>query len=83
MSKRDKLLIELGTPSHDWKNSYDEVKRLLLHFGYTIRSRGGSHVKFIREGMRRPLTLTEDKKGMITRYQSQQVREELKIRGFI
>jgi len=33
--------------------------------------------------MKRPLTLTEDKKGMITRYQSQQVREELKIRGFI
>jgi len=85
MSQRDKLLLRLADKTYDATHRFKEVKALLLHLGYKKRSEGGSHICFGLKGsgMRRSLTLTEVNKGLIPRYQAKQVRDELKLRGFI
>jgi len=83
MSKRDKLLSKLADKRNDKSQRYEEIKALLLHYGYKIRSEGGSHVRFIIKDSPRGLGLTEDHKGLIAFYQSQQVRTELKRAGIL
>jgi len=83
MSKRDKLLEKLSDKRHDRNHRYEEVKALLLHYGYTLRHDGGSHVHFIITESPRGLTLTEDHKGLMPFYQVRQVREELQRAGIL
>jgi len=83
MSKRDKLLSNLEGSRNDWSHGYDEIRALLLHYGYRQTKKGGCHVRFTYPGMPRSLTLTSDSKGRITFYQARDVREEFQRRGIL
>jgi len=83
MSKRDKLLSKLADRRNDKNQRYEEVKALLIHYGYTLRHEGGSHAYFIITESPRGLTLTLDRKGLMPFYQVRQVREELQRAGIL
>jgi len=83
MSKRDKLLKKLANPKYDSDHRYKELATLLVHLGYSVRHRKGSHVKFRLRGRPMLHTIVLVKQEVVSAYQVEQVRAELRFQGFL
>jgi len=83
MSKRDKLLERLADSKYDHDHRYKELAALLIHLGYSVRHRGSSHVKFRLRGRPMLHTIVLVKQEIVSTYQVEQVRDELRFQGFL
>lgn len=73
MGKLEKLLLQVLSGGSDANIAFDDLRRLLAHFGFDERTRGSHHV-FTRTDVAEILNL-QDKQGKAKPYQVRQVRE--------
>ena len=82
MSKHDKLLKRFLSKPKDFR--YDELKKLLIHFGYIEIEGSGSRVRFINESY---TTITLHKPhgndNIIKNYALDNAKNVLEMEGFI
>lgn len=72
MGKYDKLLIRLLSGSSDTNIVFDELRQLLVRFGFNERIRGDHHI-YTKEGIEEILNL-QPKGSKAKPYQVKQVR---------
>lgn len=72
MSRFDKLLVQLLRGTSDANFAFDDLRAILLHFGFEERSRGSHHI-FRKSGVEERVTLQRDGKDAKP-YQVKQVR---------
>lgn len=72
MGKYEKLLLQILTGASDSNIAFDELRHLLLRFGFEERQRGSHHV-FRKEGIEEKINLQRDD-GKAKAYQVRQVR---------
>jgi predicted RNA binding protein YcfA (HicA-like mRNA interferase family) len=73
MSKFDKLILKLLTGSADNNFSFDDLRNILLHFGFTERVTNGSHRIFYKDGIAEIINI-QPKGSKAKPYQVKQVR---------
>ena len=73
MSKFEKLLFKLLSGNADNNFSFDDLKNILLHFGFIERTTGGSHRIFYKDGIDYIINI-QPKSGKAKPYQVKQVR---------
>jgi len=73
MSKFEKLIIKLLSGNADNNFEFDDLRNILLKFGFTERTTGGSHRIFYKQGIEEIINL-QPKNGKAKPYQVKQVR---------
>ncbi len=74
MSKFEKLQLKLLSGNADNNFSFDDLRNILLHFGFFERTTGGSHRIFYKEGIDEILNI-QPKGSKAKPYQIKQVRQ--------
>lgn len=80
MSRKEKLIARFLTLPSDFH--YDEVVKLLWHFGYSEIKKGktsGSRVKFMNENGATIMMHKPHPTGIMKRYQLKQIKEALEL----
>ena len=72
MSKIEKLILAITRGKSDADTGFDDLRKLLLHFGFQERIRGSHHI-FVKEGIEELINLQRDGKSAKP-YQVKQVR---------
>jgi len=72
MTKQDKLLLRIIRGKSDANIDFDELRSLLLNYGFEERVRGSHHL-FVKEGVEDLINLQRDGKSAKP-YQVKQVR---------
>ncbi len=73
MSKFDKLIIKLLSGIADGNFSFEDLRYVLLYFGFTERTTGGSHRIFYKDGVEEIINI-QPKENKAKPYQVKQVR---------
>ncbi|MEN8256950.1 MAG: type II toxin-antitoxin system HicA family toxin [Thermodesulfobacteriota bacterium] len=82
MSKIDKIIARLKSRPKDF--TWDELTRVMFHFGYTQLEGGGSRVKFFHKDKMSVFNLHRPHKPKILRgYQIKEALSRLETDGFI
>jgi predicted RNA binding protein YcfA (HicA-like mRNA interferase family) len=80
MTKQDKLLLKIIRGKSDANIDFDELRSLLLNYGFEERVRGSHHL-FVKEGVEDLINLQRDGKSAKP-YQVKQVRRVILRYGF-
>jgi predicted RNA binding protein YcfA (HicA-like mRNA interferase family) len=80
MTKQDKLLLRIIRGKSDANIDFDELRSLLLNYGFEERVRGSHHL-FVKEGVEDLINLQRDGKSAKP-YQVKQVRRVILRYGF-
>lgn len=75
MAMLEKLLLKILRGKSDANIGFDELRKILLSYGFQERVRGGHHI-FIQEGVEELINLQKDGK-LAKPYQVKQVRQVL------
>ena len=84
MSKNEKLLEKIN--NRNTTISYSELKKLLSGLGYKEHTKGqtsGSRVAFINEKTGHAIIMHKPHGKNLKAYQKEQVRDELKEKGYL
>jgi virulence-associated protein VapD len=80
MSKIEKLILAILRGKSDSNTRFDDLRNLLLHFGFQERVSGSHHI-FVKEGIEELINLQRD--GNLAKpYQVKQVRRIIVRYGF-
>jgi hypothetical protein len=80
MSKIEKLILAILRGKSDSNTRFDDLRNLLLHFGFQERVSGSHHI-FVKEGVEELINLQRD--GNLAKpYQVRQVRRIIVKYGF-
>ncbi len=77
MGKRRKLLERILSGRSDTNIPFEQARLLLLHLGFSERTKGKHQHKFFRHDIEELLNLQEVKGGKCKAYQVEQMREVL------
>jgi len=72
MGKHEKLLLKILQGGSDRNISFDELRKLLIKFGFDERVKGSHHI-LVKEGIEEIINI-HSKSGMAKPYQVKQVR---------
>ncbi len=72
MCKHEKLLFKILQGGSDRNISFDELRKLLINFGFDERVKGSHHI-LVKEGIEEIINI-QSKSGMSKPYQVKQVR---------
>ena len=76
MSKIDKLIKKLMLGKSDNNFDFDDLRKVIEHFGFEYRSKGTSHYVYSRKDIYARLNIQRDKNSSQAKpYQVKQVRE--------
>lgn len=78
MSKFEKLLLKLLSGSADNNFGFDDLKNILLYFGFTERATGGSHRIFYKAGIAEIINI-QPKGSKAKPYQVKQIISKYKL----
>jgi virulence-associated protein VapD len=82
MGKIDKLLDRFKSKPKDF--TYNELKKILNHFGYVLSQGSGSRVVFINKNTGHKIKLHKPHPGnILKRYQLDVIEAELKWKGLL
>lgn len=82
MSRIEKLIERFKSKPKDF--TYNELQKLLNHFGYVSSQASGSRVVFSNEKTRNKIKLHKPHPGnILKRYQLDLIEEELKSNGLL
>jgi len=70
---RDKILIKILSGVNDKNIRFQDLRNLILHYGFSERIRGDHHI-FTRENMLEIINLQPHKDGKAKPYQVKQIR---------
>jgi predicted RNA binding protein YcfA (HicA-like mRNA interferase family) len=73
MSKIDKIIQKILSGSSDANFSFEELRNILFHLGFTERRSGGSHHIFFKDGVEEIINI-QPKGAEAKPYQIKQVR---------
>ena len=76
MSKIEKLIDKLLKGKGDDNFDFEDLKKILDHFGFKYRNKGSSHFVFSKQGIYERINIQKQKnKSQAKSYQVKQVRE--------
>jgi virulence-associated protein VapD len=76
MSKIDKLIKKLMLGKSDNNFDFDDLRKVIEHFGFEYRNKGSSHYVYSRKDIYDRLNIQRDKNSSQAKpYQVKQVRE--------